>query len=88
MGHDPLSGAWLIFPGKARDRLEILYWDRDGYAIWQKWLEAGTFQLPANRTDQVCLGIQSTDLALILGGIDLDSARRRRRFALPEWQAV
>jgi len=88
LGHDPLSGSWFIFRGKARDRLKILYWDCDGYAIWQKRLEAGTFQFPANRTDQGCLEIQSTDLALILGGIDLDSARRRRRFALPEWQAV
>jgi transposase len=88
LGQDPLSGAWFIFRGKARDRLKILYWDRDGYAIWQKRLEAGTFQFPANSVNQGCLEIQSTDLALILSGIDLDSARRRRRFALPERQAV
>jgi hypothetical protein len=68
--------------------LKILYWDRDGYAIWQKRLEAGTFQFPANGVNQGYLEIQSTDLALILSGIDLDSARRRRRFALPDRRAV
>jgi transposase len=88
LGHDPLSGSWFIFRGKARDRLKILYWDRDGYAIWQKRLETGTFQLPANGLKLGCLEIQSTDLALILSGIDLDSARRRRRFALPDRRAV
>ncbi len=88
LGQDPLSGAWFIFRGKARDRLKILYWDRDGYAIWQKRLETGTFQLPANGLKLGCLEIQSTDLALILSGIDLDSARRRRRFALPDRRAV
>ena len=65
-GRDTLSGAWFIFRGKARDRLKILYWDRDGYAIWQKRLEVGTFQFPANSVNQSCLEIQSTDLALIL----------------------
>ena len=85
---NPLSGAWFIFRGKARDRLKILYWDRDGYAIWQKRLEVGPFQFPANSVNQGCLEIQSTDLALILSGIDLDSARRRRRFALPDRRAV
>ena len=88
LGQDPLSGAWFIFRGKARDRLKILYWDRDGYAIWQKRLEVGTFQFPANRVNQGCLEIQSTDLALILSGIDLDSARRLRRFALPDRRVV
>ena len=65
-GRDTWSGAWFIFRGKARDRLKILYWDRDGYAIWQKRLEVGTFQFPANSVNQSCLEIQSTDLALIL----------------------
>lgn len=88
LGGDPLSGSWFIFRGKGRDRLKILYWDRDGYAIWQKRLESGTFQFPTVPCRDGALEIQSTDLALILSGIDLDSARRRRRFALPEQQAV
>jgi hypothetical protein len=48
---DPLSESWFVFRGKRRDRLKILYWDGDGYAICQKRLEGGTFEVPtATRT--------------------------------------
>ncbi len=73
---------------RRRDRLKILYWDRDGLAIWYKRLESpGTFQLPAVAHDAVSIEMTATQLSLILSGIDLRSARQRRRYQRPTQEA-
>jgi transposase len=78
-GQDLLTGHLFLFINGRRDRLKILYFDRDGLAIWYKRLEAGTFQLPRSAgADGVEL--QPAQLALLLSGIDLHSARQRKRF--------
>ena len=64
---DPLSGHLFLFLNRERDRIKILFWDRDGFCIWYKRLEAGTFQ-------------DSSQLAHLLGGIDLRTGRRRKRY--------
>jgi len=87
LGQDPLSGHLFLFFNKRRDRVKILLWDRDGLLIVYKRLEAGTFQKldPAACGDrssgQAGLELTSTDLALLLTGIDLASAQRRKRYA-------
>jgi transposase len=78
-GQDPLTGHLFLFVNRRRDRIKILYFDRDGLAIWMKRLEAGTFEMPrAAESDGVEL--RPTDLVLILSGIDLKSARQRKRY--------
>jgi transposase len=78
---DPTSGHLFLFVNRRRDRLKILYWDRDGLAIWYKRLETpGTFQLPTVTYDAVSVEMSPTQLALILSGIDLRSARQRKRY--------
>ncbi len=73
---DPLSGHLFVFVNKRRDRIKILYWDRDGMAVWAKRLERGTFRLPAATSGRV--EMTTADLAALLAGIDLNTARRRR----------
>ena len=87
---DPTSGHLFLFVNRRRDRLKILYWDRDGLAIWYKRLEKGSFQLPVVAPDAVSIEMTPTQLTLILSGIDLGSARQRKRYQrpMPEAQKV
>ena len=80
---DPQSGTWFVFRGKQGNRLKILDWDRDGYAVWQKRLEQGTFEFPKVIGDAAGVSISVTELALILGGVAL-SAKRRPRYTKPD----
>lgn len=80
---DPLSGHLFVFRNRNRDKLKILYWDTDGLAIWYKRLEQGTFQFPTDGAqEELRAGVVIThsQLALLLGGIDLASARKRKRY--------
>lgn len=86
LGADPLSGAWFVFRNKSGNRLKILYWDRDGYAIWHKRLAQGVFEFPKVIGEATRVTITATDLALILGGVALN-ARRRPRYTRPEVKA-
>ena len=87
LGQDPLSGHLFLFFNRRRDRVKILFWERDGLVIWYKRLEAGTFQrldtaVRSDRTSgQAGIELTATDLALLLTGVDLATARRRKRYA-------
>jgi len=91
MKQNPLSGHLFLFRNRNRDRLKILYWDRDGLAIWYKRLEKGTWQFPTDlrepkadeNNEASAAEITSEELSLLLGGIDLRSVYRRKRFTRP-----
>src|ERR1700677_2237479 len=78
-GQDPLTGHLFLFVNRRRDRIKILYFDRDGLAFWYKRLESGSFQLP-DSVAQDGVELQPAQLAMLLSGIDLRSARQRKRF--------
>jgi transposase len=80
---DPLAGDLFVFRNRRGDRLKLLYWDEDGFALWAKRLEEGTFQFPASDSEDVAVEVKATELALILGGIELRSVERRKRYQRP-----
>jgi len=83
MGKDPFSGDLYVFVGRRKDRLKVLYWDNDGFGLWYKRLEEGTFKLPRARADQWVVELRPSELAMLLEGIDLRSLRRLKRYARP-----
>jgi transposase len=82
LGHDPLSGHLYVFFSRRCDGVRIVYWDRNGIAMWSKRLERGRFR-PTFAADGALSvnAVEFAELALVLEGIDLAGARRR-----PRWQ--
>ena len=79
-GQDPLSGHLFLFRSRGGDRLKALLFERDGYVVWYKRLEAGTFRFPRLSQGVSSVEIKPSDLAMLLEGIDLSSVKRRPRF--------
>src|SRR5690606_24457080 len=76
LSQNPLSGDVFIFFNKRRTQVKLLLWERDGFSIYHKRLERGTYELP----QKVSPELRSDELMLILEGISLKSVRRRKRF--------
>lgn len=87
MGKDPLDGAVFVFRNRRGDKLKLLSWDRDGYVIWYKELQRGTFKFPLAPSGK-SVEIDTATLRLILDGIDLKSVRRQKRYHRAERQSL
>lgn len=85
LGEDPLSGHLFVFRNRRQDRLKILYWDRDGFALWYKRLEKGRFRFPqslrpASSSSRRRVELKAPDLMMLLDGVDLRTVRREPRY--------
>ena len=80
IGHDPLSGHIFVFRNKRGHLLKILYWDRDGLAIWYKRLEKGVFSWPDKLEDSGLLDHRR--FTMMLEGVRVSSFNLKKRFYL------
>lgn len=75
----PADGSVFVFFNRRRDRVKLLVWDGNGFWLFYKRLEKGTFRaLPNSSSKRV--EMQRAELAMILEGIDLDKGRMRKHF--------
>ncbi len=77
---DPLSGDVFIFFNKRHSQVKLLLWERDGFSIYHKRLETGTYELLSLSDSSTSVELRSDELMLILQGISLKSVQRRKRF--------
>ena len=78
---DPHSGHLFLFRNRRRDRLKVLLWDNDGWVIYYKRLERGTFEFPQPKSgDDSKVEIRASELSMILDGIRLEGRLRRPRY--------
>jgi transposase len=80
---DPYSGHLFVFVSKKRDRVKVLAWDGGGFVLYYKRLEAGRFRLPAVEEGATAVQLDSTQLAMLLDGIDVSRVKRPKRWSPP-----
>jgi len=79
---DVRLGDLFLFLNRRSDRIKLMYWDQDGFCIFYKRLEIGTYQRPVFKLDCNHVEMDRSELMLLLSGIDLQSAKRRKRYVI------
>ena len=76
MSEDPLSGHLFLFRNRRGNRLKLIYWDRNGYALWYKRLERGRFSFPRESSGKIA--ISESEFQLLIGGLSLERVWNRQ----------
>lgn len=85
MRRDPMSGDVFIFINKKRNRIKLLRWEPGGFVLFYKRLEKGTFEFPSEEpASRTHWAIDYSELMMIIAGISMKHAKKRRRFSPPQ----
>jgi transposase len=80
---DPLSNAVYIFINRRRTQIKLLCWEGDGFALYYKRLEQGTYELPQEEENECCINVDTTRLKKIFQGVSVHQNRQRKRYQHP-----
>lgn len=80
MKQNALNGSVFIFFNRKHNQVKLLLWEGDGFAIYYKRLEKGTYEVSVNGDNNTSVSVTHQQLQLILQGISLTSVRRRKRY--------
>lgn len=80
---DPLCGDVFIFLNRYRNRIKLLQWQEDGFAVYCKRLEKGTFELPKHNNMDLSMLITASQINYILEGVVLSSVKKKIRYQHP-----
>jgi transposase len=83
LGHDVYSGHLYVFVSRKGNRIKILAWDHGGFILWYKRLERGRFRVPSVDAEQSAVELESTQLSMLLNGIDYSRVRKPIRWEPP-----
>ena len=75
---DPFNGSVYLFCNRRRNLIKLLYWEKNGFCMWQKRLEKDTFPWPKNKTEAE--EISAGQLYLVLEGLDIWKAHKEIRY--------
>ena len=82
---DPTDGSLFLFVNRRRDRLKLLHFADGGFWLYYRLLEAGTFETFQPRDPGACqLPLDATELSMLLAGVSLVQASRRRKRFVPQ----
>lgn len=82
-GRSAMSGDLYLFLNRRATQIRILFWDRDGYCVLMKRLEAGTFRRVKTADGESHVEIDAGEFAMLFEGIDASNVRRRKRYKRP-----
>lgn len=88
LGGAPLSGGMFVFRNRSADRIKLLLWEEDGFAIWYKRLEAGCFRFPAPPDNEPRVEIRAADPVMLRAGVDPSGVKRGKRYHRPVARAT